>query len=480
MQKRGMIFAAALLALLLAAVLAPAALAEVTINDTTFPDETFREYVRQFDTSGDGALSEAEIANTTVINVSSRGIADLTGVEYFTALKFLDCGINALTELDVSANTALEVLYCNANQLTSLNLSKNTALKTLWCYSNDLTSLNVSGCTALQYLYCKSNQLTALNLSQNTALLYLACGDQTAELGVPRGADGTWTADLSKLIKGGENVTNVQTTTQEATASGTTVSWRDEAVEKVVVTYTYNTGYNDRTMSVELTLIPGDAVLYTITFDANGGEVTPLTATTDASGKLASLPRPTRGGYRFAGWYTLADGGARVTENTVFTQDTTIYAHWSADVLPVGGSGEDAGPLPADDLPHITAPSVAQEIVAEAGERAAMAITAENVGTYQWYVDRGDGKGYVPLSGATSAMYETSPVSAANDGYKYICVVTNEHGSATSPVFTLRVLGATALPSTGDGAPLAAWAALLALSGCGAALLKKRKTGEAR
>ncbi|HIT69196.1 MAG TPA: InlB B-repeat-containing protein, partial [Candidatus Aphodomonas merdavium] len=297
-------------------------------------------------------------------------------------------------------------------------------------------------------------------------------------LGVPRGADGTWTADLSKLIKGGENVTNVQTTTQEATASGTTVSWSDEAVEKVEVTYDYTTGSG--TMSVTLTLIPGDAVLYTITFDANGGEVTPLTATTDASGKLASLPTPTRGGYRFAGWYTSADGGARVTENTVFTQNMTIYAHWSADVLPVGGSGEDGVVLPADDLPHITAPSVAQEIAAEAGERAKMAITAENVGTYQWYVDRGDGKGYVALSGATSAMYETSPVNTANDGYKYICVVTNEHGSATSPVFTLRVLGATALPSTGDGAPLAAWAALLALSGCGAALLKKRKTGEAR
>ena len=165
--------------------------------------------------------------------------------------------------------------------------------------------------------------------------------------------------------------------------------------------------------------------------------------------------------------------------------DRTVNTAYMFDVVTTGPSagtsgGGDSVYLPADDLPHITAPSVAQEIVAEAGERAAMAITAENVGTYQWYVDRGDGKGYVPLSGATSAMYETSPVSAANDGYKYICVVTNEHGSATSPVFTLRVLGATALPSTGDGAPLAAWAALLALSGCGAALLKKRKTGEAR
>ena len=261
--------------------------------------------------------------------------------------------------------------------------------------------------------------------------------------------------DLATLIKGGENVTNVQTTTQGVTVAGTTVSWRDEAVEKVEVTYDYTTGRG--TMSVTLTLIPVDVVLCTITFDANGGEVTPLTATTDASGKLAGLPTPTRGGYRFAGWHTSADGGARVTVDTEFTQDTTIYAHWSADVLPVGGSGEDVGPLPADDLPHITAPSVAQEIAAEAGKRAKMAVTAVNVGTYQWYVDRGDGKGYVALSGGTSAMYETSPVNAGNDGYKYICVVTNEHGSATSAAFTLRVLGTSAMPSTGDGAPLAAW-----------------------
>ena len=161
---------------------------------------------------------------------------------------------------------------------------------------------------------------------------------------------------------------------------------------------------------------------------------------------------------------------------TVDGQKLVLGIAPAATIAPIS-PGEDAGPLPADNLPHITAPSVAQEIAAEAGERAKMAVTAVNVGTYQWYVDRGDGKGYVALSGATSAMYETSPVNAGNDGYKYICVVTNEHGSETSPVFTLRVLGASAVPSTGDGAPLAAWVALLALSGCGAALLvgKRRR-----
>ena len=66
---------------------------------------------------------------------------------------------------------------------------------------------------------------------------------------------------------------------------------------------------------------------YTVTFDANGGSVTPSSATTK-DGKLESLPTPTYDGYDFLGWYTQKDGGEKVTTDTVFTKDTTIYAHW--------------------------------------------------------------------------------------------------------------------------------------------------------
>ena len=78
----------------------------------------------------------------------------------------------------------------------------------------------------------------------------------------------------------------------------------------------------------------------TITFDANGGTVTPASATTDAeSGKLTSLPTPTRsGGYSFDGWFTAASGGTQVTTATEFNADTTIYAHWSYT-----GSGSGSG-----------------------------------------------------------------------------------------------------------------------------------------
>ena len=50
---------------------------------------------------------------------------------------------------------------------------------------------------------------------------------------------------------------------------------------------------------------------------------------TGDDGKLTSLPDPTREGYNFEGWYTAADGGDRIDLDKVYTEDMTIYAHWS-------------------------------------------------------------------------------------------------------------------------------------------------------
>ena len=148
----------------------------IEINSTTFPDAKFRNWMLEQDYGKDGKLTESEIKNVTSINVRDRDITTLKGIEYFTSLTSLNCGINPLTSLDVSKNTALETLNCYNNQLTSLDVSKNTALTSLSCYSNQLTSLDVSKNTALTSLSCYSNQLTFLDVSKNTALTYLDCG----------------------------------------------------------------------------------------------------------------------------------------------------------------------------------------------------------------------------------------------------------------------------------------------------------------
>lgn len=67
---------------------------------------------------------------------------------------------------------------------------------------------------------------------------------------------------------------------------------------------------------------------YKISFDANGGSVSYESDITGEDLKLASLPTPTRDKYDFVGWFTQIDRGDKVTIDTAFDKDQTIYAHW--------------------------------------------------------------------------------------------------------------------------------------------------------
>ena len=170
----------------------------IAINGTNFPDANFRNYLLKHSYGSDGKITEEEIAEINIINVWQCNITSLKGIEYFTALKHLDCSDNQLssldvsnntalsnltcsnnqlTTLDVSNNTALTNLYCDNNQLTTLDVSNNTALSSLFCYNNQLTTLDLSSNTSLESLYCDNNQLTTLDVSNNTALSSLTCGN---------------------------------------------------------------------------------------------------------------------------------------------------------------------------------------------------------------------------------------------------------------------------------------------------------------
>lgn len=75
--------------------------------------------------------------------------------------------------------------------------------------------------------------------------------------------------------------------------------------------------------------------IYTVTFNANGGRVDPAQAATGADGRLGFLPVPTRGGYAFNGWFDAAVDGDRVTTDTVFTANKTVYAQWEEISVPL-------------------------------------------------------------------------------------------------------------------------------------------------
>ena len=68
---------------------------------------------------------------------------------------------------------------------------------------------------------------------------------------------------------------------------------------------------------------------YTVTFDANDGTVGETSRIVRIGTRIGTLPTPTRAGYYFEGWFTSAEGGDKIDENTVITSDKTYYAQWT-------------------------------------------------------------------------------------------------------------------------------------------------------
>ncbi len=166
-------------------------------QQTYVPDDAFENYLETTtawgmpvsigdpNSMGDGTINDyvttANINTVTTLEITNWGIADLTGIEDFTALDDLRCYSNQLTNLDLTANTALTFLNCSHNQLTILDVSNNSALRTLLCHHNQLTNIDISNMTDLHSLYCYHNQLTCLDVSNNTDLDWLHCSNNLLE-----------------------------------------------------------------------------------------------------------------------------------------------------------------------------------------------------------------------------------------------------------------------------------------------------------
>ncbi len=147
-------------------------------NYTAIPDANFEaelEAQGYDDISGDGQVPTLLIEGLTELDVSSREIADLTGIEDFVALVDLDVEVNDLTSIDLSNQPLLETVDLDSNNLTSVILPTNGSLKTFICNNNEnLTSLDFSGNINLETIQCGRNALEDVDLKNLTVLKNLS------------------------------------------------------------------------------------------------------------------------------------------------------------------------------------------------------------------------------------------------------------------------------------------------------------------
>ena len=159
-----------------------------------------------------------------------------------------------------------------------------------------------------------------------------------------------------------ETENGIVTADQRTAAEGETVSLTVTPAEDCVLTsLTRVTGDEDHFTVIDekdadgnyiFTMPAGNVTVYarftricTLSFDACGGTVEPAALEIEAGAAVGALPTPTReGGWVFMGWYTTPAAtafdicqGEKVTAETTFSENTTVYAHWR---LPGDANGD--------------------------------------------------------------------------------------------------------------------------------------------
>lgn len=190
---------------------------------------------------------------------------------------------------------------------------------------------------------------------------------------------------------------------------------------------------------------------------------------------------------KFTGTFTIYEeevGKAGITvSGGSFTNPgaSTITPYLASGLELVNGEVVSASSHDDDDdgsigyPPTILSPTGNQVVAVMANGTVTLSVDATGVGFggYQWYVNRGDGLGFVRVGGATGPSLTLYPTFADN-GSQYYCQVMNGYGYVNSGCFTLSVVGGM-VPKTGDQVSVTLWVCLMALGVAGAAAVLARR-----
>ena len=138
---------------------------------TYIPDDNFESYL-EANGMGDNILLNDSVLTTNIssvgmLDIRNKSISDITGIEDFSALTYLDCGRNQLTSIDVHQNIHLEYLECSFNKIKNIDISNNTALTNLFVDDNELISLdlrNGNNTNIVEFYASYNPSLTCINV----------------------------------------------------------------------------------------------------------------------------------------------------------------------------------------------------------------------------------------------------------------------------------------------------------------------------
>ncbi|MEP0479362.1 MAG: T9SS type A sorting domain-containing protein, partial [Nonlabens sp.] len=231
----------------------------IPAGQTVIPDDNFEQELIAlgYDTVLDNLLDSANVSAVNTLDISNKGISDLTGLEAFVALDTLRANDNSIVTfnsllvnnarfVDFASNPIVDVDMSNSNSITfasfffnsslqnidisgavnleffdgsvglytTIDTSNNPNLKTLRLQaSNQLTSIDITQnplLERLELLLCPL--LTGIDITQNPQLEYLRFGtinfDRTSTEYPITSIDFTNNVNLIELINLGSRISN--------------------------------------------------------------------------------------------------------------------------------------------------------------------------------------------------------------------------------------------------------------------------------
>ncbi len=138
------------------------------------PDPNFEQALIDLNLDSDGVVNglmdEDDAENVLSLDVSSKNISDLTGIEFFEDLQVLNAFDNNLTSVDLSQNDELSNLVLSVNNLSTLDLFGLDNLVSVNVINNALTSLLLPNSSSLITILANNNNLGSLNITDNPNL----------------------------------------------------------------------------------------------------------------------------------------------------------------------------------------------------------------------------------------------------------------------------------------------------------------------
>ncbi|WP_428743473.1 T9SS type B sorting domain-containing protein [Tenacibaculum sp.] len=163
---------------------------------TYVPDDNFeQELINLGYDSGplDDYVLTSNIETIKKLDIENKNISDMTGIQDFVSLTYLDCSDNFFTNIDVSQLIKIETLICGAGNLNTLNIKNNTLIKFLSVNDSKLSSINVTKNINLEHFVIYGNNLSVLDISNNLKLRFLSCSSNNlTQLNTSNNPDLYW------------------------------------------------------------------------------------------------------------------------------------------------------------------------------------------------------------------------------------------------------------------------------------------------